>query len=306
MASIPTDKGVFKRAAAAFRNHIAKGSKEFPPEPNRYHLYLSEACPWCHRTDLMLKLKGLDHVITTSHVDPHMGDKGWSFTKENPDPIHPQYQHVSQIYFAEDPGYKGRFTVPVLFDKQNKRMVSNESSEILRMFNTEFNDFAKHKELDFYPTAHKQKIDEINDWVYNDFNNGVYQCGFSTSQEAYEDAVTRVFQAADKLDGILAKSKFLVGDKMTEADVRAFPTALRFDNVYAIHFKASVKQMREYTNIWRWMKEMYHTPGVKDTIDMPKIVEHYYWSHVSINPHRIIPKLTFTTTQLEKSASAAL
>ncbi|KAH9258099.1 hypothetical protein BASA81_003662 [Batrachochytrium salamandrivorans] len=299
--NVPLEKGVFKRAPAAFRNFVAKGSKDFPPEAGRYHLYLAKACPWCHRTDLTLALKGLsrDHVSVSFVETRLMQADGWSFSSASPDPLHGR-KSIGEVYRETAPEYTGRLTVPVLYDKQTRRIVSNESSEIIRMLNTEFNDVAANAKLDLYPSALQSKIDETNEWVLRDFNNGVYQAGFATAQEAYDDAATRVFAATARLDKILAASKYLMGDELTEADVRAFPTALRFDPVYHFHFKLNKHRMEDFPNLWRWLKLMYQTPGVKATIDIPQTVEHYYWSHTQINPFRIIPQLESITDKLER------
>ncbi|XP_077990859.1 glutathionyl-hydroquinone reductase YqjG-like [Glandiceps talaboti] len=297
-------KGEFVRKPAAYHSEItADGSSGFKAEADRYHLYVSLACPWAHRTLIVKKLKGLDDVISQTVVDWFMGEKGWNFTDEKAkctkDPIF-DAKYISEIYFKVNPDYTGRFTVPVLFDKKTNTIVNNESSEIIRMFNTEFNEFCKteeQKKLHLYPEHLKEKIDEVNEWIYPYINNGVYRCGFAKTQEAYDDAVKLLFEHLDKVEGILSKSRYLTGDEITEADVRLFTTLIRFDTVYVGHFKCNKKRIMDYPNIWGFVRDLYQTDGIADTVDQEHIQNHYQQSHTSVNPHRIVaigPDLDFS------------
>ncbi|VDB91266.1 unnamed protein product [Peniophora sp. CBMAI 1063] len=289
--------GSFKRKDMAFRNFIKKGG-EFEPEAGRYHLYVSYACPWATRTLIFRKLKGLEDFIDVTVVSPRMGSNGWpfasvdSFPAADVDPIF-QAEHIKDIYLRVDPNFNGRFTVPVLFDKKKKTIVNNESSEIIRMFNTEFNHLlpADKAALDLYPEDLRAEIDEVNAWVYDDINNGVYKSGFATSSDAYRAAVVKVFDALDRVEKMLDGKTYLVGDRLTEADVRLFVTIIRFDPVYVGHFKCNLKTIRHgYPAIHLWMRRLYWgNDAFQSTCDFDHIKTHYYWSHASINPHRIVP-----------------
>ncbi len=290
--------GRFKRSAAGYRNWITadgsagpSGEGGFKAEADRYHLYVSYACPWAHRTLIFRALKGLEDLITVSVVDAKMPDEhGWMFTGDmgsTKDPIN-NADYMWQVYTAADPEYTGRVTVPVLWDKQRNTIVSNESAEIIRMFNSAFNELTGNEE-DFYPEALHAQIEEVNDRVYNDINNGVYKAGFATSQEAYDEAVTALFDALGWAEGILGDNRYLTGDQVTEADWRLFTTLVRFDAVYVGHFKCNRKQIADYRHLSRLLKELYDWPGVKETVHLDHIRTHYYWSHTTINPHRIIP-----------------
>ncbi|UJQ94406.1 glutathione S-transferase family protein [Mariluticola halotolerans] len=290
--------GRFKRSAAGYRNWITadgsagpSGEGGFKAEADRYHLYVSYACPWAHRTLIFRALKGLEDLITVSVVDAKMPDEhGWMFTGDmgsTKDPIN-NADYMWQVYTAADPEYTGRVTVPVLWDKQRNTIVSNESAEIIRMFNSAFNELTGN-EKDFYPEALHAQIEEVNDRVYNDINNGVYKAGFATTQEAYDEAVTALFDALDWAEGILGDNRYLTGDQVTEADWRLFTTLVRFDAVYVGHFKCNRKQIADYRHLSRLLTELYDWPGVKETVHLDHIRTHYYWSHTTINPHRIIP-----------------
>ncbi|KAI1265768.1 glutathione S-transferase omega-like 2 [Xylariaceae sp. FL1019] len=294
----PGDKsGEFKRQGSTFRDWISdeEGAK-FPPEKGRYHLFVSYACPWAHRTLIARKLKGLEEFISFTVVHWHMGEKGWRFDLEGTDePGHESYTHLRDLYFAVEPNYSGRFTVPVLFDKKANTIVNNESSEILRMLSTVFN--AKlpehYAKVDLYPEALRAKIDEAGEWTYDKINNGVYKSGFATTQEAYEKNVQALFESLDRAEAILAKSDgdFFFGDVMTETDVRLFVTMIRFDPVYVQHFKCNIKDVRSgYPHIHKWMRNLYwNYPTFKDTTDFLHIRNHYTKSHPQINPHGITP-----------------
>ena len=283
--------GKFKREATTFHGVItADDSTEFSAESDRYHLYVSLACPWAHRALLFRRLKGLEKVISLSIVDPNMAENGWEFSDNEGCIIdsvnHCNYLH--QVYTLADPHYTGRVTVPVLWDKKNKTIVCNESAEIIRMLNSAFNEWGNDT-LDFYPQALQKDIDEINEFVYKNINNGVYRCGFATEQSAYEEACQQLFDALDKIEQLLAKQKFLVGDTITEADWRLFTTLIRFDAVYVGHFKCNIKRIVDYKNIHCYLQYLYQFPGVAETVNFDHIKKHYYISHTSINPTKIVP-----------------
>ena len=283
--------GKFLRKASAFRDQVAAdGSTRFAPEAGRYHLYVSYACPWAHRTLIFRKLKGLEHAISLSVVDPLMAENGWTFGDSPgciPDPLHGA-KYLHELYTRADPSYSGRVTVPVLWDKQEDTIVNNESAEIIRMFNSEF-DAIGDASLDFYPEALRPAIDEINDFVYPRINDGVYRCGFATSQEAYEDAFRALFEALDELEARLGRQRYLAGDRITEADWRAFTTLVRFDPVYVGHFKCNRQRIADYPNLSGYLRELYQVPGVAETVEMTHIKRHYYESHRTINPTGVVP-----------------
>ncbi|WP_417655860.1 glutathione S-transferase family protein [Pseudidiomarina aestuarii] len=282
--------GRFERSAAQFRNWIeADPEARFPAESGRYHLYVSFACPWAHRTLIMRKLKGLEDHITVSVVEPLMLENGWEF---GDGPLHdPLYDHdyLYQLYLRADPQYSGRVTVPVLWDKKQHTIVSNESADIIRMLNSEF-DALTGNSHDFYPAAQRDEIDAINATVYDHVNNGVYKCGFATQQDAYEEAFDALFAALDELEERLSQQRFLVGDRVTEADWRLFTTLVRFDAVYVGHFKTNAKRIVDYPQLWDYVKALYQVEGVAETVVMDHIKTHYYGSHGTINPTGIVPK----------------
>jgi putative glutathione S-transferase len=280
-------KGRFVRPETQFR--VDGGS--LIAETDRYHLYISLACPWAHRTLIMRKLKKLDQVISLSVVDHLMGDQGWVFT-DNPGAIpdtvnHKKYLH--EVYTAAKNDYTGRVTVPVLWDKKQKTIVCNESSEIMRMFDTQF-DAIGDASVNFYPEHLQKEIDRVSEKIYEPINNGVYRSGFATSQQAYEEAVTELFAALDHWEGVLSKQRYLCGDVITEADWRMFTTLVRFDPVYVGHFKCNLKRIVDYPNLWNYLKELYQVPGVSETCDFDHIKRHYYESHPMVNPTGIVPK----------------
>jgi putative glutathione S-transferase len=288
------DGGAFKRKPTQFRNKITvDGSSGFKAEAGRYHLYVSLACPWAHRTLITRALKGLENVISVSIVNSFMGDNGWTFDKSDDGLVSDEVNHAKilrEVYLKANPDYDGRITVPVLWDKQKNTIVNNESAEIIRMLNTEFNAFATNPTLDLYPADLQKKIDEMNEFVYPNINDGVYKCGFAKTQAAYEDAFDKLFAALDKLEELFTKQRYLVGSQITEADVRLFTTLIRFDAVYTGHFKCNKKQLREYPAILGFTRELYQNPTVKATVNFQHIKHHYYYSHVSINPTRVVPK----------------
>lgn len=285
-------KGRFQRNPTTFRNKItADGSSDFKAEANRYHLYVSYACPWAHRTLIMRQLKGLEEVIGLSVVDPLMADEGWEFSEypgSIPDTVNGA-KYLREIYAKADSKYTGRVTVPVLWDKQKNTIVNNESREIIRMFDWEFEAFARQK-VNFCPEELKEKIDKIIDAIYQPINNGVYRSGFATSQEAYEEAVTELFEALDYWEKALEKQRYLCGDMLTEADFCMFTTLLRFDPVYYVHFKCNIRHIWDYPNLWNYLKELYQYPGIKETCNLEHIKRHYYMSHPHINPSGLVPK----------------
>jgi len=284
--------GRFVRKESSFRDWVrADGSTRFAPEAGRYHLYVSFACPWAHRTLIFQKLKGLEDAISLSVVDPYMGANGWEFGSSEgciPDEVNAA-KLLHEVYTKAEPTYTGRVTVPVLWDRQHSTIVSNESSEIIRMFNAEFDAVAAHPELDFYPEGLREEIDDINAFVYPNVNNGVYRCGFATTQQAYEEAFGELFGALDRLEDRLGQQRYLVGDRLTEADWRLFTTLVRFDPVYVGHFKCNLRRIADMQNLQGYLRELYQVPGVAETVNMTHIKRHYYESHTTINPTGVVP-----------------
>ena len=282
--------GRFVRWESAFRNRItADGSSGFRAEAGRYHLYVSYACPWAHRALIMRTLKGLDHAITVDPVHWYMGAHGWSFDADHPDTVNGA-DHLYQNYVKAKPDYTGRVTVPTLWDKKAGTIVNNESADIVRIFNSEFNDIAKHPERDFHPADLRDAIETVNETVYHNVNNGVYKTGFATTQTAYEEAFDALFDTLDALETRLATQRYLTGDWLTEADVRLFTTLVRFDPVYVGHFKCNKYRLADYPNLWAYTREIHQLPGVRETVRMDHIKNHYYASHLKVNPTGIVPK----------------
>ncbi|GAA6134193.1 glutathione S-transferase family protein [Oceaniserpentilla sp. 4NH20-0058] len=285
-----SSKGAFKREDSAFRHWIGEDS-QFKPESGRYHLYVCYACPWAHRTLIFLHLKGLTEHISVSAVHPHMLENGWEFRLQNHSEFQDhlyQFDFAHQLYTQAKPDYTGRVTVPILWDKQTKTIVNNESSEIIRIFNTQFNAITNNS-LDFYPQALREEIDQVNDRIYHNINNGVYKCGFATSQAAYEEAFEALFMNLDWVDELLSKQTYLVGERLTEADWRLFTTLVRFDAVYVGHFKTNKKRIVDYPNIWPYVKRLYQEHGISSTVKLDQIKQHYYFSHKNINPTQVVP-----------------
>jgi len=282
--------GKFIRTEAQFRNFIDYHS-EFTPDSGRYHLYVSLACPWAHRTLIYRSLKDLNDHISCSVVNPYMLENGWTFEESFPGTTSDHLfskQYLYQIYLKADSNYSGRVTVPVLWDKKNQTIVSNESSEIIRMFNYSFNELTGNN-LDFYPEKFQKKIDEINDLTYHNINNGVYKVGFATKQSVYEEELDRLFNALDQVEEMLEQNTYLLGSEMLECDLRLFPTLLRFDPVYVGHFKCNKKRIIDYPNINRYLQSIKSNSKIKPTINIDHIKTHYYGSHPTINPNGIIP-----------------
>jgi len=274
-----------------FRNTIEKCGKH-PPEKDRYHLYVSYSCPWAHRTLIIRALKGLEKVITVTIVDHYMGVRGWRFGFEGEEDEICGKKFLKEIYLDCTPDFKGNITVPVLLDKKTKKIVNNESSEIIRILNTEFNEFTETEEqalLDFYPKELRSEIDDLNNWIYLDIHYGVYKCGFAAKQEIYAESFDKLFTSLDKLEAILANKRYLTGNTVTEADIRLWPTLARFDCCYVQHFKCNKKMLKEYPNIFGYTRDIYQLPGISKTLNLYHIKHHYMGSHTSINPKGIIP-----------------
>ncbi|MEL6806403.1 MAG: glutathione S-transferase family protein [Pseudomonadota bacterium] len=290
--------GAFKRKDAVFRNWVTadgsagiSGAAGFKAESGRYHLYVSYACPWAHRALIFRTLKGLTDHITVSVVHPDMLSDGWTFEKDDHGATGDDLfglPFARDIYTRADPKFTGRVTVPILWDKTQNTIVSNESSEIIRMFNAAFNGITGNSD-DYWPEAMRDAIAPVNDRIYDTLNNGVYKSGFATTQAAYDAAVHPLFDTLDWLDARLSENRYLMGDQITEADWRLFTTLVRFDAVYHLHFKCNRKRLIDYPNLWAYTRALYQWPGVADTVNMHHIVRHYHYSHETINPHRIIP-----------------
>lgn len=292
--------GTFQRSESIFRNWITadgapgpSGEGGYQAEPGRYHLYLAHTCPWAHRALLFRTLKGLDNAITVSLALPGRHEQGWTFGDDPdaadciPDTIN-GFSHLHEAYTATDPHYTGKVTVPTLWDKKTERVINNESSEIIRMFNTAFDEFTNATE-DYYPEALRPQIDALNDEIYLNVNNGVYRCGFAQSQEAYDTAVGKLFGTLDKIEGILETQRYLTGGQLTEADWRLFPTLIRFDVAYVGAFKCNIRQLRDYPNLLNYTRELYQQPGVADTFVFEYAKKNYY-AIERVNPSGIVPK----------------
>ncbi len=289
--------GRFVRKAPQFRNWITadgaagpSGEGGFKAQAGRYHLYVSLACPWAHRTLIFRALKGLEDMISVSTVHWYMADKGWTFQAGDgvvPDNVN-NADYMYQIYTAAMPDYSGRVTVPVIWDKQKNTIVTNESPEIIRMFNSAFDGIGA-KEGDYYPQHLRDEIDALNDRIYDTVNNGVYKAGFATTQEAYKEAVEPLFDTLDWLDQCLSTQRYLTGNTITEADWRLFTTLVRFDPVYVGHFKCNIKRIVDYENLSGYVRDLYQQPGIASTVNMEHIKNHYYASHETVNPSRVIP-----------------
>ncbi|HEY9624036.1 MAG TPA: glutathione S-transferase family protein [Crinalium sp.] len=285
-------KGRFIRPDTTFRDRItADGSSGYKAEAGRYHLYVSLACPWAHRTLIMRQIKGLTDAISVSIVDPVIDQNGWEFSDAPgsiPDTVN-QAHYLWEVYAKADPRYSGRITVPVLWDKQTNAIVNNESRDIIRMLDTQFGAIATNN-IDLYPEPLQAKIDETITAIYQPINNGVYRAGFATSQAAYEEGVTDLFEALDHWESVLEHQRYLCGNQLTEADICMFTTLLRFDAVYYVHFKCNLRRIVDYPNLWGYLRDIYQYPGVKETCNLEHIKQHYYKSHPKVNPTRIVPK----------------
>ncbi|MDA8793135.1 glutathione S-transferase family protein [Bacteriovoracaceae bacterium] len=284
-------KGAYDRQPRSFRDFISENDPVFKPEPNRYHLYVSYACPWAHRTLIYRKLKNLEEHISVSVVHPDMLGGGWHFDNSFPESTEDHlfgFSHLREVYQKADPNITTSVTVPVLWDKKTNTIVNNESSEIIRMLNSSFNALTGNHD-DYYPENKREQIEILNEKIYHSVNNGVYKSGFAKNQEAYENAVNSLFSTLDEIENILENNQFLTGDMITEADLRLIPTLLRFDIVYVTHFKCNKKRIKDYKNLSKYLQSFYNLPEIKNTTNLKHIKRHYYYSHESINPYRIIP-----------------
>jgi putative glutathione S-transferase len=283
--------GDFVRQDDAFRDWVsADGRSGYPAASGRYHLYVSLACPWAHRTIIVRRLKRLEATIGMTIVDPIRDDLGWAFREvpgAEPDPLN-GFTYLSEAYLATDPGYRGRVTVPVLWDRQTRRIVSNSDDDIMRMLETEFDAFGDPA-LDLYPSEHRSAIDALNERIYAALNNGVYRAGFATSQAAYEAAARDVFELLDELEHRLATRRYLFGARPVETDWRSFVTLIRFDAVYVGHFKCNLRRIVDYPNLWGYLRDLYQIDGIHETVNLDHIKRHYYATHDDINPTRIVP-----------------
>jgi putative glutathione S-transferase len=289
--------GEFRRQDSRFRSWLtADGSTSpnstnsaagFKAEKGRYHLYVSLACPWAHRTLIFRELKNLQEYIDVTVVEPIMLENGWEFSESQPEPLY-DFKFAYELYLKADSNYEGRVTVPILWDKKTETIVSNESSEIIRMFNSAFNHLTGNSD-DYYPTELHDSINTINDRIYDSINNGVYRAGFATTQIAYEEAFHQLFDALDWVENLLSKQRYLVGQTLTEADWRLFTTLIRFDAVYFGHFKTNRQMLADYPAISGYVRELYQVPGIAETVSFDHIKTHYYASHLTINPTGVIP-----------------
>ncbi len=285
-------EGQFKRQDDAFRRWIrADGSGRFPVEAGRYHLYVSLACPWASRVVIVRKLKHLEDAVGMTVVDPVRDERGWAFRDGpgfSPDPVN-GFAFLSEAYTATDAQYRGRVTVPVLWDTRTKSIVSNSDDDVMRMFETEFDALGDRGALDLYPPEHRDEIEALNEWIYETLNNGVYKAGFATSQRAYEHAAYRVFETLDRLEELLERRRYLIAAYPVETDWRTFVTLIRFDAVYYGHFKCNLRRIVDYPNLWGYLRDLYQYDGVAETVDFDHIKRHYYYTHDEINPTRIVP-----------------
>ncbi|GGL46559.1 glutathione-dependent reductase [Halocalculus aciditolerans] len=294
-----SERGEFQRDQTSFRDWI-RGTRRGPddvvedgpePEAGRYHLYVSYACPWAHRVLLTRALKGLEDAIDVSVVDPVRVDQGWEFDAEKPGTTPDKLfgsDYLREVYARADPDYTGRVTVPVLYDTAEDAIVNNESAEIMRMLDTAFDDYAEN-DVDLYPEGYREEVDDLIERIYDPINNGVYKAGFAGTQDAYEDAVTDLFDALTEWDATLGTQRFLAGDRLTEADLAMFTTLYRFDEVYHTHFKCNHREITDYDHLWGYLRDLCNLPGVEATCDMHHVKEHYYRSHTDLNPKGIVP-----------------
>jgi putative glutathione S-transferase len=290
------EDGEFQRSETSFRDWLdgavpeagadPVSNPEFEPESGRYHVYICRACPWAHRVAMARQLNGLEDHVSISLTQPERYDEGWEFSEEQPDPLYGA-DYLRDVYTQADENYTGRVTVPVLWDKETETVVNNESEEIMRMFDTAFDDLGNDAE--FYPEDLRQEIDDTIADIYPSINNGVYRSGFATTQDAYDEAVDELFDALDRYDDLLEDQRYLVGDRLTEADLAMFATLVRFDHVYHTHFRCNRRAIHEYDNLWGYTKDIYQTPGIAETVNMDHITRHYYSSHTSLNPKRLVP-----------------
>jgi len=282
--------GAFQRQRSRFREWVrADGSTPYTPEPGRYHLYLAMACPWSHRVEIVRHLKRLTDVIDVSYAHPYRDERGWAFPGSPHTDALNGFEFLAEAYERSDPGFEGRVSVPALWDRETGQIVNNESGDLVRMLGSEFDEHAGAPALDLYPRDLRAEIDRLNDFVYENVNNGVYACGFAESQAAYEQAFTNLFDALAVLDELLGTRRYVAGDRITEADWRLWVTLVRFDAVYHTHFRANGRRLVDHRNLWGYARELFQVPGVAETVRMDEIKEHYYTTHDMLNPKRIIP-----------------
>jgi len=286
------EEGAFQRDPTQFHDRVRDDpDADHPVEPGRYHLYVSYACPWAHRTLILRALKGLGEAITVDVVDPYREAEGWQFTPEKagctPDTVNGT-DYLREVYELADPDFEGRPTVPVLWDREAETIVNNESAEVMRMLDVAF-DLLAERDVDLYPEGYRETVDRIVEDVYQPINNGVYRAGFAESQAAYDEAVTDLFEALDHWDSVLADQRYLAGDRLTEADVAMFTTLVRFDPVYHTHFMCNRRLIREYENLWPYLRDLFQTPGIGETVHLDHVTEHYYTTHPDVSPKRIVP-----------------
>ena len=285
------EKGSYARLPRTFENKISSDDAVYTADSKRYHLYVSYACPWATRALIYRKLKSLEDHISVDVVHPDLLEEGWAFDDSYPGATKESlygFKFLRELYQKSDPNVTTSVTVPVLWDKQTETIVNNESSQVIRIFNSAFNELTGNNE-NYYPDHLQEEIDKLNDWIYNSVNNGVYKCGFAKTQESYDEAVTALFEALDELDQRLAKSKYLIEDILTEADLRLIPTLLRFDVAYVTHFKCNIKRIIDYKHLSRYVNDLMTIPAIKDSTKFDHIKRHYYFSHKEINPYRIVP-----------------
>jgi putative glutathione S-transferase len=287
------EDGEFERQETSFRDTIGD---EYPVESGRYHLYICRACPWAHGTAMVRSLLGLEEHVSLSLVEPERYNDGWEFSEEFPDPYH-EFNYLREVYQLADEDFTGRVTVPVLYDKETSTIVNNESTEIMKMLNNEMSVLSDN-DVDLYPDDIESQVLDVIEEIYEPINNGVYRAGFADTQEAYERAIEELFNALDHWDDILGNQRYLVGDRLTAADLRMFATLVRFDHVYNTHFKCSKQTIREYSNLWEYTKDVYQTEGIEKTVNIDHITRHYYRSHGDINPKRLVsanPRIDFNS-----------
>ncbi|MEZ4366782.1 MAG: glutathione S-transferase family protein [Kofleriaceae bacterium] len=284
--NVSSKSGRFERGSTSFRSRL--GSKEHPVERDRYHLYVSYACPWAHRTLITRALRGLTEVLPVTVVDPRMGDDGWVMRDGDPDPVMGA-RCLHQLYTRADATYSGKVTVPVLWDKVAGTIVNNESREVMRMFDDELAALAPEPTPHLAPPALRADVDRVLDEIYEPINNGVYRAGFASTQEAYAEACGQVFAGLDHWEQVLGEQRYVTGAQLTEADIALFTTLLRFDLVYYAHFKCNLRRLQDYPNLWGFTRELYQHPAIRPTCDLDHIKTHYYWSQTSVNPHRLVP-----------------
>jgi putative glutathione S-transferase len=293
-ARAASDSGEFVRQDSRFRDVVsADGSSDFPAAAGRYHLYVAKACPWAHRTLIVRKLKGLEAAIDVSYAHPYRDERGWAFPGGDHVDALNGFEFLADAYERTDPSFDGRVSVPVLWDKVTGRIVNNESADIIRMLNSEFDAFAEHPELDLYPEDLRPEIDRINERVYAEVNNGVYRAGFARTQDAYDEAFVKLFDALAWLEQLLGERRYLAGDRITEADWRLFTTLARFDAIYYVHFRCNGRLIADHPNLWAYARELYAVPGVAETVDLDEAKQHYYTTHDELNPKHIVPKGPF-------------